>query len=341
MLRIIICTIIIFPLIFCDNEQKITRSFFYWRTKFELSDFEKNVLRELNVQKLFVRYFDVVVDPRSREAYPCSPIICADSLSWQRYRIIPVIYIQNAVFSECDSTSLDSLPLKIWNTINEIAQLTHKNFTEIQFDCDWTEKTRDRYFNFLRSIGRLADKASTLMATIRLHQVKYYERMGVPPVSRGMIMIYNMVSPSPDTICSIFDYSTAMRYTPCLRHYPLKYDIAYAIFSWGIHIRDGKVIGLINKSTSQNAKNIKAFQDIDRDKLFKVRDAYFWQGSFFREEDLIKIEEMNPALCREACRSSGRYLNTDSLTIALFDLDSINLTRFSTYDLEKIFDLYR
>ena len=81
-----------------------------------------------------------------------------------------------------------------------------------------------------------------LSATIRLHQVKYREETGVPPVDYGVLMYYNMGHISAMGANSIYDRSTALRYLGKLREYPLPLDIALPMFAWGVHSADGQVL---------------------------------------------------------------------------------------------------
>ena len=52
---------------------------------------------------------------------------------------------------------------------------------------------------------------------------------------------------SADSLNSIYDPRIAKRYTGALKNYPLTLDIALPVFTWGMHIRDNKVIALLNK----------------------------------------------------------------------------------------------
>ena len=98
---------------------------------------------------------------------------------------------------------------------------------EIQIDCDWTDSTRNRFFRFTRTLGKLAHAEHSLIsATIRLHQIKYFERTGIPPVDRGVLMFYNMGKlAAASERSSIFNTEDAEKYTSRLSQYPLPMDL--------------------------------------------------------------------------------------------------------------------
>ena len=92
------------------------------------------------------------------------------------------------------------------NILKKIHELNRKTPVEVQFDCDWTQITKNNFFYFLSYFKKqLANRISmttpdplrdlqtepVVSATIRLHQLKFPEKTGVPPVDKGMLMFYN------------------------------------------------------------------------------------------------------------------------------------------------------
>ena len=57
----------------------------------------------------------------------------------------------------------------------------------IQVDCDWTKGTAAIYFDLLNSLKAHYE----LDVTIRLHQIKYANDTGIPPVDHGTLMLYD------------------------------------------------------------------------------------------------------------------------------------------------------
>ena len=178
------------PLLFvfllaCSAKQKtINRSFYHWKTNFNLDSNQINTLNKLEVEKLYVKYFDVKwVDGRAK------PVA---EVNWQLESsqiIIPVIYITTDVFSNLDSQKVSILAQGCANKIKSLHQ--RKVFTEIQIDCDWMPSIQDKYFYFLKEIQTHFSN-TMFSATVRLYQYKYPKIAGVPPVDKALLMYYNM-----------------------------------------------------------------------------------------------------------------------------------------------------
>jgi hypothetical protein len=309
-------------------------TFYFWRTKLQFSPLEKEALHALKVRELYVRYFDVALDRAGTGAHPVGEIAPGDT-AIREYAVIPVIYIVNSVFSSCDKEALDSLPHQIWNKIETMSGAIGALYNEVQFDCDWTESTKERYFSFLYKIRAVAKRGCMISATIRLHQIKYPERMGIPPVDRGMAMVYNMRNLSLDTVCSIYDHTTAVSYLPYLRRYPLHCDVACAIFSWGILARNGKIEAVQGKCSAKSIAISGAFKLV-RSGVYSVTRAHFEGDTYFKEGDLVKIEAMDGGRCRDALHAAMKYLQPGRTRIAFFDLDSTHLQRIGLHELEAM-----
>jgi hypothetical protein len=101
-------------------------------------------------------------------------------------------------------------------------------------DCDWSAKTKAKFFRLTRIMNDSLDVPLT--ATIRLHQYANPKGTGVPPADRGMLMPYNVgqITAQGDGN-SIFDLSIAEPYFTSSSPYPLPLDIGLPAFSWGVH----------------------------------------------------------------------------------------------------------
>ena len=138
-----------------------------------------------------------------------------------------------------------------------------------------------------------------LSATIRLHQVKYREETGVPPVDYGVLMYYNMGRITATGANSIYDRSTALRYLGKLREYPLPMDIALPMFAWGVHSADGQVLNLVGGLTHAEAQAISTLVRTDASDIYKVAEQTYYKGRVWQAGDLIKIEEVSDAQRKE------------------------------------------
>jgi hypothetical protein len=183
---------VLFLLFFgCLNNPKPTVSFYYWKTVFKLSTLEKDILKENEVSKLYIRYFDV--DMKENSLLPVLPIIFKDNV--ENFEIVPVVFIRNEVMLN-DDVNLEDLGTKIRNLINQINKKNKINCKEIQIDCDWTMRSKDNYLKFITLFKK--KYKGILSATIRLHQVKFSEKTSIPNVDKGVLMFYNMGKVSSD-----------------------------------------------------------------------------------------------------------------------------------------------
>jgi hypothetical protein len=308
-------------------------SFYYWRTVFSPDSIEQKTLKDNSVQTLFVRYFDV--DWPEADTMPAPVAAVHFDSPPAGYTIIPVIFFRNRVFEKSAPAALPALTDKVLALVRRISASAQVQPQEIQFDCDWTERTKDNYFAFLR---QFRDKSGALLsATIRLHQVKYPDRTGIPPVDHGVLMFYNMGNIDAGTGSSIYDRSIAHRYTPSLRSYPLMLDLALPIFSWGLQIRDGKVIQLLDK---MNAGSFEKDTNFIRTgpKGFSTRHACFRNGHYFEENDAIKIEAVSSDDLLEITGEVNRHSNHRIRNLIFFDLDRQNLLQYDNHLFKEILD---
>jgi hypothetical protein len=290
------------------------RAFYFWRTHFELSAPERNALASLHAERLYLRVFDI--------AWQGAPIPVGDvtliDASPPGVEIVPVIYLSNSTFQH--TVDAEGLAQKAWARLRAFGL----DFHEVQLDCDWSDSTRDAYFAFARAMRRRAAEAGVrLSATIRLHQVKYRQRTGVPPVDRGMLMFYNVGHLEADPArSSILNLEDAGRYTATLDSYPLPLDAVLPIFSWAIHSRDGAVVGLMEKPEPAALAAAPSLRPTSADHWVATTSG-FLSGSFVREGDRLAIESVTPERLRDAAAALRGRIHPD--TLAFYDLDERNL----------------
>ena len=78
-----------------SKTESIPLSFYYWKTNFQLTQTENQFLSDLNVKKLYIRYFDVGL--QNNKAVPVAPVVFNQKPIG--YNVVPVVYIKNEVFS--------------------------------------------------------------------------------------------------------------------------------------------------------------------------------------------------------------------------------------------------
>ena len=238
----LLCLIsIVWAFLSCKDGQENgieARSAYYWSTTWELDSAQRAFLKDNKVSRIYLRYFDVVINPRG-EVMPNATLRFADSIP-QGVEIVPVVFIVN----DCMAKGVDSLGQLILNRVLQMSE-THDvmNVKEIQIDCDWSKRTHDAYFAMLRQMRDAAHaKGLRLSATIRLHQLS----QDVPPVDRGVLMMYNTGDVRRLERNPILDMDDAAPYMRHVKGYDLPLSTAYPIFSWQLLVRANRYAGIIH-----------------------------------------------------------------------------------------------
>jgi hypothetical protein len=332
--KIILFGIILCLFFSCQQQEQPTISFYYWKTIFRLSPEEKNCLIENNVKRIYIRYFDIDLNPKTQNPFPRSPIRFEETTNG--FEIIPVMYIKNKVMLN-PKLNVSDLVQKTNSFINQINKKNNISIKEIQIDCDWTLDSKDNYLRFIEAFRKVSNKK--LSATIRLHQIKYFNKTKIPNVDRGVLMYYNMGKIAPDSLNSIYDRNIADRYLSSLKNYPLPINIALPIYSWGIHVRDGKVIELLNKINSKNLTNNNSFVPT-KNNWFKCEIATFIDGIFYKKNDLIKLETISGNELLEMANDLKENTTQNPKEIIFYDLDEFNIKNYEKDIFKKVIDCF-
>jgi hypothetical protein len=309
---------IILLFVSCTKQDQPSISFYYWKTIYKLTPSEKTILTENKVSKLYIRYFDISLD-KNNQPFPESPVRFDQKPS--NLQIIPVIYIKNQVFLN-KNLDISDLASKTYSFINQINTQNKIDVQEIQIDCDWTLSSKENYLKFIEIFKQKSDKK--LSATIRLHQIKYFKQTKIPNVDKGVLMYYNMGKIAPDSLNSIYDQNIAKRYLESLKNYPLELNIALPIYSWAIHIRENKVIGLKNKIDVNAIKKDTNFV-LSKNNFCKVKNNNFKSGTFYKKNDLLKFESISSNNLLEMASDLKSNLKQNPNEIIFYDLDQFNL----------------
>ncbi len=320
-----------------EQHQAVATAFYHWQTKLHLTPTERSYLDSLGVKKLYVKFFDVDWDEASGQPVPLATIEIDTSLL-AGLEIVPTVFITNRTLLNLPMPAIDSLASRI---LQKIGTLAMQPPTEIQFDCDWTDQTQAKYFalltNFQLAVGRTPSTVARppiISATIRLHQLKYLEKTGVPPVDRGMLMCYNMDDlENWDTENSIIDPKIASSYmsTESLsskQTYPLPLDVALPLFRWGVLFRDGQMIKLLNNLSEADLKDSIRFK-VTAPNRYEVVKSTYMQAHYLYAGDQLRLE----AAGLEAIEAVAALLNNkveleQSSTIAFYHLDTSTVRLF-------------
>ncbi|HXP50036.1 MAG TPA: hypothetical protein VN922_08785, partial [Bacteroidia bacterium] len=208
--------------------------------------------------------------------------------------------------------------------------------------CDWTDVSRAKYFKLLTFFhDTLTKQSKTLSATIRLHQVKYADKTGVPPVDRGMLMFYNMgkINGTPG-YNSIYNSKDADKYVTYVSNYTLPLDVALPVFSWALLIRGGEAHDVLEKAVDKDFADTSQFLSAGNN-IFVSRGSFLFRGKYFQKSDTVKMEEVTPAICEEAANNVNSYLKDEKRTISLFEYDSLYLSTYDKKDIQQIYTISR
>ncbi len=305
--------------------EKINTAFYFWRTTFSLTETEQQYLKNLEVKKLYIRYFDVGL--QNNEAIPVAPIVF--NVKPLGYSVVPVIYIKNEVFLQ--NGAADSLAVKVYSYIQQINKSANVSVNEMQFDCDWSLKSKQNYFQFLEEFKKLHPNLS---ATIRLHQIKYPEKTGIPDVDKGVLMYYNMGVINAGEDNSIYSQKIARNYINSLKNYNLPLNIALPVFSWGVHIRNNQVTNLIGGLRVNDLAGDQ-FEKI-RENQFKVVKDIVFKGRYLAKDDEIKIEAISANQLKEMMHDIKKNSKHKPNEIIFYDLNENNLKAYEKEDFKTV-----
>jgi hypothetical protein len=316
-------------LLACNKENKHPINFYYWKTDVSLGKTEQKYFNHLNSQKLYIRFFDV--DNNGDGIKPIAKIKKFDTHALNA-QYIPVIFITNRCFSGISEPQAQQLAQNIHKLISQTATaIDLPPIKEIQIDCDWTESTRNRFFYFLTELKKTA--GTDITCTLRLHQIAYKEKTGIPPVSKGYLMCYATSQPKDfESLNSILDISLLQKYTKNINSYPLSFDVALPLYSWAVVKNHLGKIKLINGVTKKDIEENPHFTPSGNN-TFEVNDDIFFHGIYLNKGFNIKIENISPTLLNNAKSYLNNHIKKD-YDIVYYHLDQPFLEQFTIEDLK-------
>lgn len=332
-----------FSTISCTNNsnKEINRGIYFWKTNFSLSASELKWIKETEIQKLYVRFFDVDYNPNINKAIPVGDVtIQTNSISG--VEIIPVVFITNRTLTNLPDSLIPELSNNIYNKVfAKLRLFKSPTAKEIQLDCDWTKTTREKYFNLIESLKPLTVKDNIeITATIRLHQVKFFNKTGVPPIKRGMLMFYNMSDVSDmKTRNSIYDEIVAKRYLVNFDKYPIDLDVVLPAFSWACWFRNGKLKNLIN---DVGVKDLEAnFNFIKEDKnIFRAIKECSVKGNYILPGDYLRTEETDFKTTLDATELVAPHIKNKKINVSIYHLTGEVIKNYGKDQFKDIVDCF-
>jgi hypothetical protein len=325
----------------CEKEVKTKNnySFYHWSTTYHPTEKTDQLIKDGGTYKEYVRFFDLTVDQKANSVFPIATIQFDEEVQIIAKEIIPVVYIRNEVFLHKDG-SKNNLNKLAKNTAEKIKRIQNKNLMgkaavkQIQIDCDWTNRTKTNFFEFLRFLKKEMP-GYVISATLRLHQVKFKERTGVPPVDRVVLMAYNVGDlGDEEEMNSIISNEVTAQYLEQLEDYPLPYDVALPLFEWGVLYRDGKLKGLIRDLTPSLLES--AFAKAGKENTYKATSDSYINGIFIYKGDDLRVETVNKEKLQELSsmikKASGSDANYETI---FYHINSPLTLKFSSDELSS------
>jgi hypothetical protein len=339
----------------CASTQQLksnTTSFYFWKTQYELSKPEQDILQETKAKKIYFRAFDIknsysaewikpnqvmlwTEDPTPGIAYiptvyvdyklflansspPADTAIATDIINAVKGYAIPA---ESHYEVKLSTIEIDALAKKIVSLCKQIMDYKNLELKEIQIDCDWTERSKDGYFQLLRSIK---EQNINVSSTLRLWQYKMTKTSGIPPADYVTLMCYNMGELGRvQNSNSILQLDVLESYLAKTEPYPLPVNVAMPIFTWYITFENNEFKG-IKYNLPEDSSTWKK----DSNKIIFTKPHYDTKNQTYFNQQTILIEEQvsNDDLQKALELINKLNINTKHETI-YFSLDSSNILR--------------
>lgn len=335
-----LCVFAFLSLVLSCNSKPIATTphlgFYHWQTNLAISPNEQLYLDSLPVQKLYIKFFDIDWDFNKKTPLPHASLLVNADLP-ASIEIIPTLFITNRTFQQIQQAAIDDLVDNIQQKLTEqFQQFPNQQIKMIQIDCDWSQSTKDKYFYFLEQFKKVWSVEMALSTTIRLHQVKYFEKTGIPPAQRGLLMFYNMGEVKQyATNNSILDLAIANKYIHRLADYPLPLDLGLPLFQWGVLFRSSKMVQLINQLNITDLEDITRFQSIDAIRWQVIKSTYL-NGLYLYEGDIIRVEKVAQKDLQSAIHLLRPFFQGKEFDLVFYHLAEEVLLDFSKKDIAEI-----
>lgn len=304
---------------------------YYWRTTLTLDSTERAFLAEHNIKKVYLRYFDVTVGADGKIA-PNATLRFADSLP-PDIEVIPTVFITE----NCLRYDLDEFAPRIVRRVTTMTDANRVNAArELHLDCDWTERSLDDYYAFLKAVRAQLPEGYRLSATIRLHQLA----MAPPPVDYGVLMVYN-TGDLTDHSCPnpILDERDVVPYVKRLADYRLPLCAAYPNFGWNL-LFDGTTFKAILYGEDLADSTVYYRLDPTRHLVIQSRDIYIARGA-----ETVHLNAGDSVLSRLPAPNAivkihdmlAKRRPTINSQVIIYSLDSKNINNYNSKHYEKIY----
>lgn len=313
-----------------DSSEVSTNAIYFWKSWVNLSKAEQQFLTQNNVDKVYLRFFDIRDDFRFGPV-PDAEVRTDRSDFPDGTEIVPCVFITLEAIEGMSGREKE-FAMKIYERIDAKCKNGNLSFDEIQLDCDWTESTRNTFFTLCKEVRALTSAHDKkLSATIRLHQLSQPS----PDVDKGVLMVYNVGElKNPKETNSILRSDIVRKYLDAAPEYSLPLDVAYPMFSWGVVFNGTEFKRLTKIDTDPDSipeltrlhDNIFALQsNISDDVNLDYRQTVRYEMATF--DELIKTKQL-----------VEEYLGYKPKTTILYHLDENQLSKYTPAQIKKIYE---
>jgi hypothetical protein len=327
---------------FIKKPHAIERAVYYWQTNgFYLNAKAESFLTQHHIKKIYTKVMDITWN----EVYKAYPSTITDfSYNIKKdtaIKFIPVIFITNEVMQHTMGNDLKTLAHKLVLKTQQLCGNAN-DVEELQLDCDWTESTKNNYFKLL-TLLKENERVKKISVTIRLHQIKYQDKTGIPPADRGTLMLYNTGNVTNyNETNSIFSASETVKYISRASNYQLPLDIALPSYSWGILFKRKQFNTILNDIRITDLIDTTHFTKKDQSNYYTVKSDFLLNyRTYLRAGDEIRFEHIDTKALQDAVLLANKCINTNSFTVSFYEINSDNIQHIDSVHYEKAFHSFR
>ena len=319
-----------------QDSNTVTPAFYYWKTTWQSNAATEAVRQQVAPQKLYTRIADVGWNGTTQMPQPHDQLRNPAALP-KGTEIIPVLFVELPALRNLKTAAqTEKLAADMARLFQSYEKTGGWKTSEYQVDCDWTESISEPYFELLKALKKQPQLAGkTLSATIRLYQIKYRGKTGLPPVDRGLLMCYNTGNfRDPFAPNSILHLPEVQEYLGQLESYPLPLDLALPLFRWTLWFKQDKFAGIV-RGLDPDSLAQYPFLKQEGD-LYRCALDTLLKGYPLQKGDLLKSESPTPAEVANTASWVSRRMPAKKFSVAFYHLDSLLLQKFTPHELQNI-----
>jgi hypothetical protein len=141
-----------------------------------------------------------------------------------------------------------------------------------------------------------------------------------------------------ETKNSILEVKELQKYIGDLQHYPLPLDVALPLFDWKVLFRNGKFKSLIN-DMPDDILNTTVFKK--KENTFTALQDSLIFGYDIKKGDVLRNEQCDYDDIIKSAKLINEKILNKNLRVSLYHLDTVTLKKYSTHEMENIFNAMR